>query len=152
MVFLYNYFASISLKFFADSNSDSFLSFVASNFTILKIICSTYPIKKTDITVPMPTLPPQSQPTARAKNSVLFTVPNLTSKDFSNFAKSAGCKLFADAGTTVYADSRLIGIFPSNEVEINLDGSYKEIISGRIYENCAVKLCEKGAAVFIKED
>ena len=89
---------------------------------------------------------------ARAKNSVLFTVPNLTSKDFSNLAKSAGCKLFADSGTTVYADSRFIGIFPSNEVQINLDGSYKEIVSGKIYENCAVKLCEKEAAVFIKED
>ncbi len=89
---------------------------------------------------------------AKAKNSVLYTVPNLTAKDFSGFAKSAGCKLFADAGTTVYADSRFIGVFPSKEVEIFLSGRYKEIVSGKIYKNCAVKLSGKGVAVFIKED
>ncbi len=89
---------------------------------------------------------------ARAKNSVLYTVPNLNSQDFNRLARSAGCKLFADAGTTVYADNRFTGIFPSKEVEIFLDGRYKEIVTDKIYQNCTVSLCEKGVAVFIKED
>ena len=90
--------------------------------------------------------------TARAKNSVLYAVPNFTARNFAEWAKTAGCRLFADAGDTVYADSRFIGIFPSKDGEIFLGGRYREIISDKIYENAAVRLCEKGAAVFIKED
>ena len=90
--------------------------------------------------------------TARTNNSILCAVPNLTAKDFNAFAKSAGCKIFADAGTTIYADSRFIGIFPSIEGEIFLDGRYKDAVSSNVYQNSTVKLSEKGAAVFIKED
>ena len=90
--------------------------------------------------------------TAKAKNSILYTSPKLSSKDFSDLAKSVGCRLYSSAGNTVYGDSRFISVFPSKEEEILLNGRYKEIVSGKIYENTAVKLCEKGAAVFIKED
>ena len=53
--------------------------------------------------------------TARVKNSVLCAVPKFRADDFHSLAKKAGCRMFAEAGTTVYADSRFVALFPNKE-------------------------------------
>lgn len=95
--------------------------------------------------------------TAKQNNAVLCTAPHFNSLDFHNFAKAANCHMYAKAGTTVYADSRFCGIFPSKDIdEINLpaDGTYKDVISGNIYNNKNIKslLKARDAMILIAED
>lgn len=49
------------------------------------------------------------------REHVINLVPYLKSKDIRAIAEKAGCKLYTEsAGTTVYADNRIVGIFPSD--------------------------------------
>lgn len=52
--------------------------------------------------------------TARRGNITLCAFPSLTAAQLHECAREAGCTMMAAAGTTVYADNRVIGIFPSD--------------------------------------
>lgn len=55
------------------------------------------------------------------REHVINLVPYLRAEDIRAIARRAGCKFYTEAaGTTVYADNRIIGIFPSDGTEGSL--------------------------------
>ncbi|MEE1223742.1 MAG: hypothetical protein UH081_00615 [Clostridia bacterium] len=52
--------------------------------------------------------------------SILCTFPSLTASDFRALAVDAGCTMLAPINCTVYADNRIIGIFPKYDIDYML--------------------------------
>lgn len=78
--------------------------------------------------------------------SVLCTFPSLTASDFRKLAIDAGCTMFAPPNCTVYADNRIIGIFPKYDISYTLKtGELK--INGANEINLNIKA--KGGEYFI---
>lgn len=86
------------------------------------------------------------------KGNVIFSAAyTINAKMFHDIAEKAGCKIYAPAHCTVYADNRFIGIFPSgSEINMNFDSARTEYISGAVSDNITVSPC--GAAVFENKD
>jgi len=78
--------------------------------------------------------------------SVFCAFPSFMPEDFRNIAISAGCRMYAPVNTTVYADNRIIGIFPKNDVEFVLN-TESYTINGKNEIN--LKIPAKGAEYFI---
>ena len=57
---------------------------------------------------------------AKRGNTVLCAYPYLKAEDIRCFAEKAGCFLYAPLHTTVYADNRVLGIFPKYDVQFRL--------------------------------
>ena len=53
--------------------------------------------------------------------SYLCAYPSMMSSDFRKIAEDSGCKMYAPINVTVYADNRIIGIFPKEDVSYELD-------------------------------
>ena len=53
--------------------------------------------------------------------SVLCAFPSMMAKEFRELAIEASCKMYAPVNCTVYADNRIIGIFPKEDVSYRLD-------------------------------
>ena len=78
--------------------------------------------------------------------SVLCTLASMMMKDFRKLAAESGCKMYAPENCTVYADNRIIGIFPKNDVDFTLDlGEYS--VEGKNKIDLNIKT--KGAEYFI---
>lgn len=86
------------------------------------------------------------------KGNVIFSAAyTINAKMFHDIAEKAGCKIYAPAHCTVYADNRFIGIFPlESEINMNFDSARTEYISGAVSDNITVSSC--GAAVFENKD
>lgn len=57
--------------------------------------------------------------------SILCTLASLSAEDMRSIAVEAGCRMPAPVNCTVYADNRIIGIFPKVDTEFLLDlGTY----------------------------
>lgn len=60
---------------------------------------------------------------ANGAKTVLAAFPCLRAADFHRLAEEAGCRPFAPAGVTVYADDRMAGFFSSSPVSFTFDAS-----------------------------
>lgn len=78
--------------------------------------------------------------------SVLCAFPSMMTDDFRKLAEDAGCKMFAPINCTVYADNRLIGIFPKVDVSFTLDFGDKTVDGANTKE---LEIKAKGAEYFI---
>lgn len=85
---------------------------------------------------------------------IINTLPDLTAAQFREIMQNAGCNMPAPLGCTVYADNRIIGLFPSTDITGTLilpaHTAYIEHISN--VKGCGTKvdysIPAKGAAVF----
>ena len=78
--------------------------------------------------------------------SIMCAFPSFTAEQFRKVAKEAGCKMYAPENCTVYADNRIIGIFPKYDVDFTLDlGEYS--VGGK--NKIDLKINSKGAEYFI---
>ena len=78
--------------------------------------------------------------------SILCTLPSMLMRDFRNIAIQAGCKMYTPENCTVYADNRVIGIFPKEDVEFTLNfGEYT--MSGQ--KTIDLKIKANGAEYFV---
>jgi len=66
--------------------------------------------------------------------------------DFRKLAIEADCKMYAPENCTVYADNRIIGIFPKNDVEFTLELGENSVNGEHGIE---LKINAKGAEYFI---
>lgn len=90
----------------------------------------------------------------RGKTHYLSAVPFLTADKFRKIAKLAKVDFVAPEYTTVYGDSRFVGIFPKYDVKFNLtlEGKYRDLLTGKTYSTGdEISIAEKGAAVLMKE-
>lgn len=75
--------------------------------------------------------------TARRKNHLLVAAPNLMAADFHKLAAAQGCHMYAEAGCTIYADSRFIGVFAGKSAVSGLsfrrEGTYRDLLTNRLY-------------------
>ena len=95
--------------------------------------------------------------TARNKNNILCVSPCFKAYDFNKYAKMAGCHMYAPCNCTVYADNRIVGVFPKENAEqwISLpDNCYKyklyAIAHGEF--NNVKQLEAKNGYIFVNED
>ncbi|MBE7038026.1 MAG: hypothetical protein E7404_03890 [Ruminococcaceae bacterium] len=78
--------------------------------------------------------------------SYLCAYPSMMASDFRKIAQDAGCKMYAPLNTTVYADNRIIGVFPKDDVCFKLDFG-KFTSNGLNSVNVDIKA--KGAEYFV---
>lgn len=78
--------------------------------------------------------------TARKGNNILYTFPEISAEDIHKYACEAGCYVPAPVNCTVYADNRITGFFPLEDVEFDAEvfGELKHI-----------KIAAKGYKYFI---
>lgn len=78
--------------------------------------------------------------------SVFCALASLMAEDFRKLALEAGCRMYAPVNCTVYADNRIMGVFPKEDVQFALEfGPYT--VDGNNRKEISVKA--KGAAYFI---
>lgn len=78
--------------------------------------------------------------------SILCAFASMRMKDFRTLAMEAGCKMYAPENCTVYADNRVIGIFPKYDVRFTLDLG-EHTVEGKNKIDLSIKA--KGAEYFI---
>lgn len=78
--------------------------------------------------------------------SILCTFASMIADDFRKIAQDAGCKMYAPLNTTVYADNRIIGVFPKEDVAYTLDLE-KFSVNGK--NKIDLKIKAKGAEYFV---
>lgn len=71
--------------------------------------------------------------------NIINTKPFMSRTELRAIAEKAGCHAYAPAGNTVYGDNRFIGIFATEqgEIEINFKekGDYVNLVTGEEFEN-----------------
>ena len=102
-------------------------------------IISTYPSGKIKI--------------AKKNNHILSCSYSMRASDFRNIATDAGVKMYAPANCTVYADNRIIGIFPRENISGLLSlpsgDQLTDVFSGETYiNNQETNFKAKNAMVF----
>ncbi len=90
---------------------------------------------------------------------VYFSLPLLRTEHFRVLAEQAGCHFYAPENCTVYADNRLIGIFPKVKLNSTLKLKYPtdlvDVIGGEKWHNTLsipLNMEAKTAKVLIKEN
>lgn len=78
--------------------------------------------------------------------SVLCAFPSMMSGEFRSFAAESGCRLIAPEECTVYADNRIVGVFPKNDVSFKLDFGGKTV-NGK--KSVQLDIPAKGARYFV---
>lgn len=91
------------------------------------------------------------------KISMLCTYPDITAIEFREIIIQAGCRLIAPTGCTVYADNRVIGLFPqydiSGEIELPDRMTAYEYISKTLFDKkIEYSLPKNGVAVYMLEE
>ena len=81
----------------------------------------------------------------------MFAVPSFTSELFRKIAEDAGCADVAPCNTTVYADSRFIGIFAHSDIskDIKLRGEYYDVIQRTLVKDKIHVDMKKGDFLFL---
>lgn len=78
--------------------------------------------------------------------SILCAFPYMMAEDFRKIAEEAGCSFYAPINCTVYADNRLVGVFPKEDMDFSLD--FRENTSdGK--SNVALSMRAHGAEYFV---
>lgn len=83
--------------------------------------------------------------------NIMFAVPSFTSELFRKIAEDAGCADVAPCNTTVYADSRFIGIFAHSDIskDIKLRGEYYDVIQRTLVKDKIHVDMKKGDFLFL---
>lgn len=95
--------------------------------------------------------------TARNKNNILCASPCFKATDFNKYAKLAGCHMYAPCDCTVYADNRIVGVFPKENKEQGIDFpdngyKYKLYAVAHGETDNIKKLEAKNGYIFVNED
>lgn len=91
-------------------------------------------------------------------NRVAITAPYPKANIYRHLATLAGCHLWSEGGITLWADTRVMGVFTLARLEGQLrlpkTGTYREAVSGQVFENVS-EICldtlNTNAAVFVLE-
>lgn len=83
---------------------------------------------------------------ARHENTILCAFPYMKMADIRSLAIEAGCYMYAPENTTVYADNRIVGVFPKFDTSFTLTLPFGT--SGGKSE-FALDLSAKGESVFV---
>lgn len=59
--------------------------------------------------------------TARMKNHILYSYPDITTEDIRKIALEVGCRMSAPINCTVYADNRITGFFPAVDIDCDVE-------------------------------
>lgn len=76
----------------------------------------------------------------RKGNNILYAFPDISAQDIHDYALESGCYVPAPVNCTVYADNRIIGFFPLEDVEFDAD------VYGEIHH---ISISAKGYKYFV---
>ena len=100
----------------------------------------------------------KSGKTLKSGTKIIDTSLKLTSKDLNLIAKDAGCHIYGSPGSVYFGDNRFTAVFSGkgeNILHLKEKGNYKDIVSGKTYENtdCInLDLNRDSAVIIVKEN